>query len=116
MTVSILFNDGSVDSEYFEVNIGSKPGPPNLPTTGGPIRICDTKFRSCNNITKSLPGTSGNVVITGLTQSEILKRLVEMQTNRRGARWVKRNAPTNGYGSRSGAPHGYGSSPKNDLS
>lgn len=87
----------------------------NQVKTGGPIRICDSKLRNCNNYSKGLPGSSGNVVITGMTQSQILQHLVVMQTNRRGARWVQRDTPTNGYGSRAGAPYGYGESPKNQL-
>ena len=50
-----------------------------------------------------------------MTQSQILQNLVVNQSYHRGARWVKRNAPTNGYGSRAGAPYGYGESPKNDF-
>lgn len=88
----------------------------SLPTTGGPIRICDSRLRNCNYYTKGLPGSSGNVVITGMTQSQILSRLVNLEQYRRGATWVKRNVPTNGYGSRAGAPYGYGESPKNQLS
>lgn len=88
----------------------------NQNTTGGPIRICDSKLRNCNYYTKSLPGSSGNLVITGMTQSQILTRLVNLEQYRRGARWVQRDTPTNGYGSREGAPYGYGESPKNQLS
>lgn len=88
----------------------------NQNTTGGPIRICDSKLRNCNYYTKGLPGSSGNVVITGMTQSQILQNFVVNQSYHRGARFVKRNVPTNGYGSRAGAPYGYGESPKNQLS
>jgi hypothetical protein len=88
----------------------------NQKTTGGPINICDSRLRNCNYYTKSLPGSSGNVVITGMTQSQILTRLVNLQQYRRGATWVQINAPTNQYGSRAGAPYGYGESPKNQLS
>ncbi len=87
----------------------------NQNTTNGTINICDSRLRNCNYYTKSLPGSSGNVVITGQTQSQILQHLVVNQSYRRGARWVQRNAPTNGYGSRAGAPYGYGESPKNDF-
>jgi hypothetical protein len=83
--------------------------------TGGPIRICDSRLRSCKHYNKSLPGSSGNVVITGMTQSQILSNLVNLQQYQRGAKWVQINAPTNGYGSRAGAPYGYGESPKNDF-
>ena len=51
-----------------------------------------------------------------MTQSQILTRLVNLQQYRRGATWVQTNAPTNQYGSRAGAPYGYGESPKNQLS
>jgi len=88
----------------------------SLNNTPGPIQICPTKAKHCGNYSKNIPGSSGNVVITGMTQSQILRHLVIMETNRRGAKWVQRNVPTNKYGSRAGAPHGYGSSPKNDLS
>lgn len=91
------------------------PPPPNQVKTGGPIRMCDTRFQGCRHYNKSLPGSSGNIVITGSTQSEILTRLVNLQQYQRGARWVQINAPTNQYGSRAGAPHGYGQSPKNDF-
>jgi hypothetical protein len=80
------------------------PPPPNLPTTGGPIRICDSRLRSCKHYSKNLPGSSGNVV-----------RLINLQQYQRRAKWVQINAPTNGYGSRAGAPYGYGESPKNDF-
>ena len=87
----------------------------NQNTTGGPIRSCDSRLRGCSHYTKSLPGSSGNVVITGSTQSQILTRLVYLQQYQRGAKWVQINSPTNGYGSRAGAPYGYGESPKNDF-
>ena len=109
-------NVGISDNFILNINVYAPPTPPpNLPTTGGPIRICDSKLRNCNNYSKALPGSSGNVVLTGMTQSQILQHLVVMQTNRRGARWVQRDTPTNGYGSRAGAPYGYGESPKNQL-
>jgi hypothetical protein len=82
-------------------------------TTRGPITKCDSKFRNCNNYNKALPGSSGNLVLTGMTQSQILTTLVNIQSYSRGARWVKTYVPTNGYGSRAGAPYGYGQSPKN---
>jgi hypothetical protein len=79
----------------------------------GPITKCDSKFRNCNNYNKSLPGSSGNLVLTGMTQSQNLTTLVNIQQYSRGARWVIKYAPINEYGSREGAPHGYGQSPKN---
>jgi len=82
--------------------------------TGGPIRMCDSKFRGCNHYSKDLPGSSGNVVITGMTQSQLLSSLVNLQYQR-GAKWVQINAPTNAYGSRAGAPYGYGQSPQNQF-
>ena len=85
----------------------------NKNTTSGPINICDSRLRVCKHYNKELPGSSGNVVITGQTQSQILQNLVVNQSYHRGARWVKINAPTNSYGSRAGAPYGYGESPKN---
>ena len=88
----------------------------NQKITGGPIRICDSKLRNCNYYSKNITGSSGNVVITGQTQSQILTRLVNLEQYRRGATWVQINAPTNQYGSRAGAPYGYGESPKNQLS
>jgi hypothetical protein len=88
----------------------------NKNTTSGPINICDLRLRVCKHYDKGLPGSSGNVVITGMTQSQILTRLVNLEQYRRGARWVQINAPTNQYGSRAGAPYGYGESPKNQLS
>ena len=85
----------------------------NQNTTNGTINICDSRLRVCKHYNKELPGSSGNVVITGMTQSQILKNLVINQTTHRGAKWVQINAPTNSYGSRAGAPYGYGESPKN---
>ncbi len=76
-----------------------------------PINICNSKLRNCNNYSKKLPGSSGNVVITGNTNSQLLSNL----SYKGYGKWVQRNAPTNAYGSRTGAPYGYGSSPKNDL-
>lgn len=113
--VYITYIDGTYDQENINIVINPAPPPPNLPTTGGPIRICDSRLRGCSHYTKSLPGSSGNVVITGSTQSQILTRLVYLQQYQRGAKWVQINSPTNGYGSRAGAPYGYGESPKNDF-
>jgi len=113
--VYISYLDGTYDQENINIIITPPPPPPNLPTTGGPIRICDSRLRVCKHYNKSLPGSSGNVVITGMTQSQILNHLVINQSTIRGAKWVQINAPTNGYGSRAGAPYGYGESPKNDF-
>jgi hypothetical protein len=87
----------------------------NQNTTRGPIKKCDSRLRSCKHYSKNLPGSSGNVVITGMTQTQILGRLINLQQYQRRAKWVQINAPTNGYGSRAGAPYGYGESPKNDF-
>ena len=113
--VYITFLDGTYDQENINIIINPPPPPPILPNTGGPIRICDSRLRACKHYSKNITGSSGNVVITGQTQSQILQNLVVNQSYHRGARWVKRNAPTNGYGSRAGAPYGYGESPKNDF-
>ena len=56
----------------------------NQKITGGPIRICDSKLRNCNYYSKNITGSSGNVVITGQTQSQILTRLVNLEQYRRG--------------------------------
>jgi hypothetical protein len=109
-------NVGISDNFILNISVYAPPTPPpNQVTTGGPIRICDSRLRACKHYSKNINGSSGNVVITGQTQSLILQNLVVNQSYHRGARWMKRNAPTNGYGSRAGAPYGYGESPKNDF-
>jgi len=81
----------------------------------GPINVCDSRFRNCNNYSKLLPGSSGNIVITGQTQSQALTRIINLEQYTRGSKWVQINSPTNQYGSRAGAPNGYGESPKNNF-
>jgi hypothetical protein len=76
-----------------------------------PISICGSKKLICNNHSKHIPGSSGNVVITGSNRPQILSTLA----NKGFGKWVQINAPTNMYGSRTGAPHGFGESPKNHL-
>jgi len=98
-----------------------RPPPPPTPTppiyngTGGPINICNTKERNCNNYSKTLPGSSGNMVITGMTRATQITTAVNVQQYVRGARWVKQNAPVNQFGSRAGAPAGYGQPIRNSF-
>lgn len=76
-------------------------------------KICKTKL--CNNFSKKLPGSSGNIVITNMTQASRYSQIIRNQSLVRNAKWNIKNYPTNAYGQRPGGPYGFGSSPKNNF-
>ena len=110
-------NVGISDNFILNINVYDPvtPTPPIYNGTGGPINICNTKERNCNNYSKTLPGSSGNMVITGMTRATQITTAVNVQQYVRGARWVKQNAPVNQFGSRAGAPAGYGQPIRNSF-
>tara|TARA_A100001015_G_scaffold312707_1_gene418425 strand:+ start:3529 stop:5490 length:1962 start_codon:yes stop_codon:yes gene_type:complete len=73
------------------------------------------KRKICNSFSKRLPGSSGNIVITNLTQASRYTQLIKNESIIRNAKWRIGNYPTNMYGQRPGGPNGFGSSPKNDF-
>jgi hypothetical protein len=116
MTVSILFNNGSVDSEYFEVIVDGPPPPPPPPISNrpGPIQFCNSRFAYCN-ITKKSNFSSGNVTIQGATLANRVSTLIRVQSQMRNAKLVFQDVSLNVYGQKAGGPYGYGSSPKNTF-
>lgn len=82
-------------------------------SNNGPIQSCTSRFKKCNRYTKSLPGSSGNVVVDNLTTAMRISNLIKHQTNMRNAQWSEKHIPLNVYGQRTGGPTGYGQSPKN---
>jgi hypothetical protein len=104
-------------AEFFNQNNPVPPTPthPIYNSRGGPINICGTKTRNCNNYGKNLPGSSGNQVITGWTRATQITTAVNVQQYVRGARWVRENVDVNQFGSRAGAPAGYGQPIRNSF-
>ena len=120
MTVSILFIDGSVDTEYFQVTIQPLPPPPPPPipppisNRPGPIQICNSRFAKCN-LNKKTKFSSGNVTIQGATNSQRTSIIVNQSTYRRGAKLITTNQVLNAYGRRAGGPGGTGASIRNQF-
>ena len=105
-----------IGSKYYPPNPPSPPSAESIPQilmSGGPIRRCGTKYQRCYNYSKQIPGSSGNVVITGGSRAQLVSEMSGF--GKIFGKFVQRDAPTYGYGSRAGAPYGYGKSPKNDL-
>ncbi len=117
MTVSILFIDGSVDTESFQVTIQPLPPPPiprPISNRPGPIQICNSRFAKCN-LNKKTKFSSGNVTIQGATNSQRTTILVNQASYRRGAKLITTNQVLNTYGRRAGGPGGSGASIRNQF-
>lgn len=77
------------------------------------IQSCTSRFKICKCYTKSLPGSSGNIVVNNLTLAMRVSNLIRQQSSNRNAQWTQKHISLNVYGQRAGGPTGYGQSPKN---
>ena len=89
---------------------------PYIPSSnGGPIQICNSRFRNCNAFNKNMPGSSGTVVVNSQTIAEKMSTLIQYQSQIRNKKWTVKNVPVNVYGQRAGGPTGYGQPIRNKF-
>ena len=107
-----IWNDGY---EPVYKQLPSPRGNNNYPISNkpGPIQRCNSRFVNCN--TSKGPYPSGSTNNMSSTISQRVSNLIRVQSTIRNTRWTNRYVPVNVYGQRSGAPNGYGQSPKNTF-
>ena len=93
-----------------EITIDENP----VPVPQSKIR-CNYKRFNCNNYSKNLPSSSGNIVVPQKTAAMQYARDIRIQTYFKGAKWQLVPEKVNEFGRKAGGPGGYGGPPKNNF-
>ena len=103
---SYNYTNTSID----EITIDENP----VPVPQSKIR-CNYKRFNCNNYSKNLPSSSGNIVVPQKTAAMQYARDIRIQTYFKGAKWQLVPEKVNEFGRKAGGPGGYGGPPKNNF-